>query len=122
MIEPVIEALTTSISPAWSAKNAMISSAMLPNVALRMPPTCGPEIAPSRSVESPTIHARPRIATAATMKSSVSFAWRTKSRTIAASEIATVTTTAIRAVVDSGPRTGMPRPAVWAGAVIAPSS
>ena len=24
------------------------------------------------------------------------------------------------AVVDSGPRTGMPRPAVWAGAVIAP--
>ena len=46
MIEPVIDALTTSISPAWRAKNAMISSAMLPNVALRMPPTCGPLIAP----------------------------------------------------------------------------
>ena len=30
MIEPVIEALTTSMRPAWSAKNAMISSAMLP--------------------------------------------------------------------------------------------
>ena len=42
MIEPVIDALTTSMSPACSAKNAMISSAMLPNVALRMPPTCGP--------------------------------------------------------------------------------
>ena len=42
MIEPVSDALTTSIRPAWSAKNAMISSAMLPNVALRMPPTCGP--------------------------------------------------------------------------------
>ena len=44
MIEPVSEALTTSIRPAWRAKNAMISSAMLPNVALRMPPTCGPAI------------------------------------------------------------------------------
>ena len=42
MIEPVSEALTTSIRPAWRAKNAMMSSAMLPNVALRMPPTCGP--------------------------------------------------------------------------------
>ena len=29
----------------------MISSAMLPNVALRMPPTCGPVSAPSRSVD-----------------------------------------------------------------------
>ena len=62
MIEPVIDALTTSISPAWRAKNAMISSAMLPNVALRMPPTCGPVSDPSRSVERPTTQARPRIA------------------------------------------------------------
>ena len=37
MIEPVSDALTTSIRPACRAKNAMISSAMLPNVALRMP-------------------------------------------------------------------------------------
>ena len=46
MIEPVSDALTTSIRPACRAKNAMISSAMLPNVALRMPPTCGPVIEP----------------------------------------------------------------------------
>ena len=64
MIEPVSDALTTSMSPAWSAKNAMISSAMLPNVALRMPPTCGPVSEPRRSVERPTTQARPRIATA----------------------------------------------------------
>ena len=64
MIEPVSDALTTSMSPACRAKNAMISSAMLPNVALRMPPTCGPVSAPSRSVESPTTQARPRIAAA----------------------------------------------------------
>ena len=51
MIEPVSDAFTTSMRPAWSAKNAMISSAMLPNVALRMPPTCGPVIAPRRSVD-----------------------------------------------------------------------
>ena len=64
MIEPVSDALTTSISPAWRAKNAMISSAMLPNVALRMPPTCGPVSDPSRSVERPTTQASPRIAAA----------------------------------------------------------
>ena len=64
MIEPVSDALTTSIRPACSAKNAMISSAMLPNVALRMPPTCGPVSAPRRSVDRPTTQARPRIAAA----------------------------------------------------------
>ena len=42
MIDPVSDALTTSMRPACRAKNAMISSAMLPNVALRIPPTCGP--------------------------------------------------------------------------------
>ena len=62
MIEPVSDALTTSIRPACSAKNAMISSAMLPNVALRMPPTCGPVSDPRRSVERPTTQASPRIA------------------------------------------------------------
>ena len=64
MIEPVSEALTTSMRPACRAKKAMISSAMLPNVALRMPPTCGPVSDPSRSVDSPTTQARPRIADA----------------------------------------------------------
>ena len=59
MIEPVSDALTTSIRPACRAKNAMISSAMLPNVALRIPPTCGPVSEPSRSVDSPTTQARP---------------------------------------------------------------
>ena len=58
------DALTTSIRPAWSAKNAMISSAMLPNVALRIPPTCGPVSDPSRSVDRPTTQASPRIAAA----------------------------------------------------------
>ena len=42
MIEPVSDALTTSICPAVRAKKAMMSSAMLPKVALRMPPICGP--------------------------------------------------------------------------------
>ena len=64
MIEPVSDALTTSISRPASAKNAMISSAMLPNVAFRIPPTCGPVSDPSRSVDSPTTQARPRIAAA----------------------------------------------------------
>ena len=53
MIEPVIDAFTTSMSPACSAKNAMISSAMFPKVALRMPPTWGPVSDPRRSVEMP---------------------------------------------------------------------
>ena len=72
MIEPVIDAFTTSISPAWSAKKAMISSAMLPNVAFRMPPTCGPVGEPRRSVESPTTQARPRIPVADTRNRTVS--------------------------------------------------
>ena len=83
MIEPVSDALTTSIRPACRAKNAMISSAMLPNVALRIPPTCGPVIEPSRSVDSPTTQASPRIAAADTMNRSDSSACRPKSRTIA---------------------------------------
>ena len=42
MMLPVIEALTTSMWPARSATIAMISSAALPNVALRNPPSVGP--------------------------------------------------------------------------------
>ncbi len=101
MIEPVSDALTTSIRPAWSAKNAMISSAMLPNVALRMPPTCGPVSAPSRSVDSPTTHASPRIAAADTTNRTVSFAWSPKSSTIAARLRPTVMSSETRPSGDS---------------------
>ena len=108
MIEPVSDALTTSMSPAWSAKNAMISSAMLPKVALRMPPTCGPVSEPSRSVERPTTHASPRIATADTTNRTVSSACRPKSRTIATTLTASVTSTTARPNGDSWPRIGRP--------------
>ena len=43
MMLPVIEALTTSMWCARSATIAMISSAALPNVALRKPPSVGPD-------------------------------------------------------------------------------
>ena len=43
MIEPMIEAFTTVVSPAERAKRARMSSAALPKVALRMPPMRGPE-------------------------------------------------------------------------------
>ena len=39
---PVIDALTSSTCPCRSATTAMISSAALPNVALRKPPSAGP--------------------------------------------------------------------------------
>ncbi len=42
MIEPTIEAFTTSCSPSLSAKNAMISSGALPKVTFRKPPMPGP--------------------------------------------------------------------------------
>ena len=125
MIEPVIDALTTVIRPAWSAKNAMISSAMLPNVALRMPPICGPVIAPSRSVASPTTHASPRIPSADTRNSGVPSTWNTTSRTIAMTAMATVASTPIRAPRPSGPRIGIPDPVLTGGAegcVIGPPS
>ena len=42
MIEPTIDALTTSWSPSSSAKKAMISSGALPNVTFSSPPMPGP--------------------------------------------------------------------------------
>ena len=42
MIEPTIDALTTSWRPFSSAKKAMISSGALPNVTFRNPPMPGP--------------------------------------------------------------------------------
>ena len=53
MIEPTIEALTTSCRPWPRAKRAMISSGALPKVTLSRPPTPGPERAASSSVARP---------------------------------------------------------------------
>ena len=53
MIEPTIEALTTSCRPAPSAKRAMISSGALPKVTLSRPPMPGPERTASSSVARP---------------------------------------------------------------------
>ena len=53
MMLPVIDALTISTWCARSATIAMISSAALPNVALRKPPSVGPERLASSSVASP---------------------------------------------------------------------
>ena len=53
MIEPTIEALTTSWRPSLSAKKAMISSGALPNVTFRRPPMPGPVWAAMCSVASP---------------------------------------------------------------------
>ena len=106
MIEPVIEALTTSMRPACRAKKAMISSAMLPKVAFRIPPTCGPVSAPRRSVERPTTQARPRIATAETTNRTVGSAPTTQARTIVTSETPSVASTRTRAIGERAPRIG----------------
>ena len=53
MIEPTIEAFTTSWRPSISAKKAMISSGALPNVTLSRPPMPGPVRAAIASVASP---------------------------------------------------------------------
>ena len=106
MIEPVRDAFTTSTSPACSAKKAMISSAMLPNVALRIPPTCGPVRAPSRSVERPTSQASPRIAIADMTKVTVGSAPSAQSRMTVTTEIPTVASTSARAMGERAPRIG----------------
>ena len=53
MMLPVIDALTSSTCPLRRATTAMISSAALPNVALRKPPQPGPDRRASSSVPSP---------------------------------------------------------------------
>ena len=70
MIEPVIEALTTSSMPARSATRAMISSAALPSVALRKPPIASPTRAASFSVARPSRPASGTMAMQATTKPS----------------------------------------------------
>ena len=121
MIEPVIDALTTSIRPAGSAKNAMISSAMLPNVALRMPPTCGPETAraaPSRS-------RRPRRGRGSrrplTTNTGVRSACRTHSRTIATAAISERPDERDPGRRDRGPRIGHAAAGGLGMAVIVPN-
>ncbi len=109
MIEPVRLAFTTSIRPSWSAKNAMISSAMLPKVALRIPPTCGPVIAPIRSVAWPMSQASPRIEIAARPKTRVGGRLVTATdRTIVVIASPTTTRNAIRATGDRPPMIGRP--------------
>ncbi len=66
MIEPVREALTSSISPALRAKIPMISSAALPSVAFIRPPKVGPVRAASSSVAIPIRCASGTIAAAVT--------------------------------------------------------
>src|SRR5262249_2096525 len=61
-IEPISEALTTSNCCARTSRMAMISSVMLPNVALRRPPTRGPARIASWSVARPMRAARGMIA------------------------------------------------------------
>ena len=53
MMDPTMEALTTSCRPSLSAKKAMISSGALPKVTLRRPPMPGPVWAAMCSVASP---------------------------------------------------------------------
>ena len=51
--EPMIDAFTTSCSPACRAKNAISSSGRLPNVTLSRPPMPGPARSARCSVASP---------------------------------------------------------------------
>ncbi len=53
MMLPVIDAFTRAMCPLLSATIAMISSAALPNVALRNPPQAGPARLASCSVPRP---------------------------------------------------------------------
>ena len=68
MMLPVIDALTSSMWPLRSATTAMISSAALPNVALRKPPHAGPARRASCSVPRPISPASGISEAAAVMK------------------------------------------------------
>ncbi len=57
MIEPMIEAFTTSVSPAERAMMVIMSSAALPKVALSMPPMLGPVKCATLSVACPRTQA-----------------------------------------------------------------
>ena len=83
MIEPMIDAFTTSWRPSMRAKNAITSSGKLPNVTFRRPPMPGPERAASSSVAFPISAAVGTMPSAAAMKIAVALACASSS-TIAA--------------------------------------
>ncbi len=83
MIEPTIEALTTSCRPSASANSAMISSGALPKVTFSRPPMPGPDLAASSSVARPISAAVGTIPSAATKKITLAELWPSSSRTAA---------------------------------------
>src|SRR2546429_292172 len=74
-MDPVIEAFTTLVSPLESAMAAMISSAALPKVAFKSPPSPSPTRAASSSVARPIQPATGMIASAEQTKSAVELTW-----------------------------------------------
>ncbi len=86
MIEPTIEALTTSWRPSFSANRAMISSGALPKVTFESPPIPGPDRAASSSVARPMSAAVGMIPSAAVMKITVGEAWASSSPTASRDE------------------------------------
>ena len=83
MIEPTIEAFTTSWRPSSSAKNAMISSGALPNVTFSRPPMPGPVLAAIASVASPITAAQGITARAAALNTTTGDACASSSATAA---------------------------------------
>ena len=83
MMEPTIEAFTTSCRPSSRAKNAMISSGALPNVTFIRPPMPGPLLAAMASVASPITAAHGITPSAAALNTSKGVACASSS-TIAA--------------------------------------
>ena len=77
---PVSDALTTSVSPRWSASRAMINSAALPNVALRKPPSPGADILGRLVGGAPISPASGTIASAEVTNTSTSLAPSTRRR------------------------------------------
>src|SRR6266487_507448 len=75
MMDPVIEAFITLVSPLESAMAAMISSAALPKVAFKSPPSPSPTRAASSSVARPIQPATGMIAMAEQTKSAVGLPW-----------------------------------------------
>src|SRR6266404_105582 len=73
MIEPVIDAFTTPVSPFESAISAMINSAALPKVAFNNPPIPWPRCSASSSVARPIQPARGTTAKQEQMNKAVSF-------------------------------------------------
>ena len=82
MIEPTIDALTTSCRPDPRANSAMISSGALPKVTFSRPPIPGPARSASSSVARP-ISAAVGITPAADVKNTATGLAPTTSSTIA---------------------------------------